>query len=173
MCDVKFEYLNTNAIVRDSVISIANASISIVNECSHNIGLHLGSDTSVCFGDTIILRSNQPFDSYSWSTGQITRSIAVAKPGLYTMTGVDGCQTLTDSIKVDFYPDPRLSISIEPLIASTFEEIKFKSETTPFGKTYWEMGNADSIYETQFSYEYQFKGDYYVKNHFVDQYQIH
>lgn len=49
--------------------------------------LDMDENAYICINDTEIkLEATAGFDSYTWSTGEITRSIVVDEPGLYTVT---------------------------------------------------------------------------------------
>lgn len=71
---------------------------------------YVGADTtSACEGDTINLYSNDPYDTYAWSTGATTQGIAVTASGTYVLDVTDGCGTGSDSIIVAFSPAPVVS----------------------------------------------------------------
>ncbi|MDX5428198.1 MAG: gliding motility-associated C-terminal domain-containing protein, partial [Bacteroidota bacterium] len=64
----------------------------------------LGPDTTICGGDTVVLRA--PIDSvtYLWSTGDTKRQIRVTKSGTYQLTvNRKGC-TWTDEINLEIIP---------------------------------------------------------------------
>lgn len=83
-----------------------------------NLNLDLGenieffqSDTLLlCFGDTLISDAGSQFDSYKWSTGEVTQSIAVTGPGIIWVEAAtnDGC-TLRDSVFV-FLSHPEVNV---------------------------------------------------------------
>jgi PKD repeat protein len=56
--------------------------------------INLGSDTTICFGDTALLKAGEEWASYSWSTGAVTNTINVSESGTYTLIVTDyvGCQ---------------------------------------------------------------------------------
>ncbi len=62
----------------------------------------LPSDTSVCSGVVFHLKTNQSFESYSWSTGATTDAVDVKNPGIYSLQVTDrfGCVG-RDTIKVE------------------------------------------------------------------------
>ncbi len=63
--------------------------------------VNLGNDTSVCYGEYVILDAG-PANTYSWNTGGTTQIITVDTTGQYivTITEVSGGATATDTINV-------------------------------------------------------------------------
>ena len=44
---------------------------------------NIGSDTTICYGNTIVLDAGNAGATYMWSTGRVTRTIEVSEPGKY------------------------------------------------------------------------------------------
>ncbi len=57
---------------------------------------------TICEGDSVTLKAVVPGQTYSWSTGETTRSINVHQSGVYTLTLTDnlGCQTNSDPQRI-------------------------------------------------------------------------
>ena len=71
--------------------------------------IDLGNDSSVCFGDTVLLRNfqSESFEPgiYSWSTGDSISQISVASPGLYSLSFTNICGIDADTVYYDLdYP---------------------------------------------------------------------
>jgi len=66
--------------------------------------MNIGNDTILCIGEKLTLdAASIVTDSrYLWSTGEITDSIVVSQPGLYTVNKQNICGVFNDSILVDF-----------------------------------------------------------------------
>jgi hypothetical protein len=87
--------------------------VSVFDGCSYDndtiqvtlskaIAFYLPEDTVVCDGQSLLLDAGNFYDSYLWSTGEITSSITVNNPGTYAVTvNQNGCSA-TDSIEVSF-----------------------------------------------------------------------
>jgi hypothetical protein len=62
----------------------------------------LGTDTTLCEGQFLVLDAGNTYDTYLWSNGAFTSSIIVNESGIYwvTVTG-SGC-TSTDSVTANF-----------------------------------------------------------------------
>lgn len=72
-----------------------------------------GSNYNVCPGATKTLDAGAGYDSYQWSTGATTRTIA-AGPGTYTVTvSKDGCYATSAPVTVSYYTvtTPTISVS--------------------------------------------------------------
>jgi len=72
----------------------------VLSSCDSSFSLHLISDTSFCFGDTIVLDAGSGYDSYSWNTGDTVESISVDSAGIYSVEVSKNSCTSTDSINV-------------------------------------------------------------------------
>ena len=61
-----------------------------------------------CDGDSVRLRSEQPYARYAWSTGDTTRSITVHRSGSYGLTvwTAEGCSEEALPLVVTVYPFP-------------------------------------------------------------------
>lgn len=66
----------------------------------------------LCPGDTLYLDGNPMFTSWTWSTGEATRTIAVSRAGTYALSGVDafGCRSDTASLTVTMEQRPALNL---------------------------------------------------------------
>ena len=81
-----------------------------------NIGINLGSDTTICTGDDITIGpSYSGFDTYTWSTGDTSQYINVSQPGTYSLQVTDECGDASDEITIALhpYPDPNLGDDLD------------------------------------------------------------
>jgi len=70
-------------------------------ELNKNIELDLGSDTSICEGDTLILDAKNADKSHLWNTGRTTQTYKVWETGTYIVEVSDNICTQKDSIFVE------------------------------------------------------------------------
>lgn len=73
----------------------------------------LGADTSLCAGDSLVLRAPAGFASYLWSNGSAATTIKASLPGNYRLmaTTPEGCKS-ADTIRIiSNYPLPAVSIA--------------------------------------------------------------
>lgn len=69
-----------------------------------SISIDLGKDTSICSGDSVLLKSNTVLPNYTWSNGATTATIKVGQAGLYWLEASDFCGTVRDSIEITEIP---------------------------------------------------------------------
>jgi len=86
--------------------------------------IHLGSDTSLCRGDSLLLDASPSFDSYRWSTGATTQQIVVHTPGTYSLSAVyhNGC-TSRDTIQLISLFDPQPKLNKDPVLCTGITRI--------------------------------------------------
>src|SRR5690606_25246760 len=70
--------------------------------------LNLGKDTTLCPGQSLTLSPTGNFDSYLWSNGEQSEKITINKAGTYWFTATLNCDTISDTIKVDYFELPIL-----------------------------------------------------------------
>ncbi len=63
----------------------------------------LGSDTTVCHEDIVVLNTPPNLLSWEWSDGSNRSELLVASPGVYALTGQTTHCTFSDSVRVHFY----------------------------------------------------------------------
>src|SRR5262249_46867830 len=67
------------------------------------IPFQFGADTTLCTGDSLMLRPQGKYDAYLWQDGSSADSFKVKSAGIYYCTVTDSCRnTKSDTIKVDF-----------------------------------------------------------------------
>lgn len=97
-----------------------------VNEASQ---FNIIGKNKICYGDTISLSSDTEFDSYLWSTGDLTKTITVTTAGTYTLDVINnnGCESsstyVINEANGTYYISDIISISDSLMIN---DEIYFK-----------------------------------------------
>ncbi|MGL5890785.1 MAG: gliding motility-associated C-terminal domain-containing protein, partial [Bacteroidia bacterium] len=76
----------------------ANTVITVLNSPS----TELGNNRLLCNSQTATLDAGNSGIQYNWNTGEITQSITVSTPGLYTVQVSNGTCIITDSVRIDF-----------------------------------------------------------------------
>ena len=61
--------------------------------------ISLGNDTTFCYGRLLTLSTDQPADTYQWSTGQVSPTISISAPGIYWVEAKRGNCTVADTVK--------------------------------------------------------------------------
>lgn len=71
-----------------------------------------------------VLAAGPGFTAYRWSTGETTRAIAVAQPGVYWVEGDFGCGTIRDSVTVRRYnPTATPLLGLAPILLCPGETV--------------------------------------------------
>ncbi|MBT6131886.1 MAG: T9SS type B sorting domain-containing protein [Flavobacteriales bacterium] len=111
--------------------------------------LELGPDTVLCFGDTYHLNVAQPYSSYLWSDSSTAGTFAVWKDSTVYVTVFGVCDTLVDSVRVEF--DTAVVFDLGP--DTTFcdgNSIILDANITVTADVFWNTGDSiDSITVTQ------------------------
>ena len=84
-------------------------SIFISLDISLVVGLP--QDTTVCKGDSMLLKPNSIYPNYFWSTGSVDSSIWISNPGMYTLTSTNACGSRFDSFTLGNYTPVKPVIS--------------------------------------------------------------
>ena len=74
----------------------ASASDSIVISHADSSFIHLGTDTALCTGETILLDAGLGFNNYTWQDGSTLQTFSVSAPGQYAVsaTSKKGCKSV-------------------------------------------------------------------------------
>jgi gliding motility-associated-like protein len=98
--------------------------------------------TQLCVGSSITLTASGS-DDYVWSTGATTPSIAVAGPGLISVTGTNVCGTATDDVLITSLSAPQVSITGDATLCPGESAVLTAAGTGPY---LWNTGvNVPSI----------------------------
>ena len=137
-------------------ISLTNSSINFVSVLKMAPGLlvNLGNDTSLCEGDSLVLRVNVPGGQYLWNTGDIQNSITIKQAGRYWVRVTTGGNTVSDTIQVAFKPLPVFDLGSDTILCEGQKVILGPAVT---GSYLWQDGsNAESMTVTQ-------SGEYWLR----------
>ncbi len=74
----------------------ASASDTIVIAHADSSSIHLGTDSTLCTGETIVLDAGMGFENYTWQDGSTTQRYPVSSPGQYAVivTTEKGCKSI-------------------------------------------------------------------------------
>jgi gliding motility-associated-like protein len=123
----------------------------------------LTGSTSLCIGDTSILKAGQGFVSYLWSNAATTDTLIVTASGTYTVTVTDanGC-TGSASITVTFYPSAVTAFTADTLNGCAPFTVQFNNTTTNAATYLWNFGDGNTSTLTNPSHTYLTSGNYTV-----------
>ena len=80
------------------------ASDTIDVDYLHDFEVNLGTDTTLCEGDELVLSANLPFCTYRWQDGSTEPRFVVRQPGSYSVTATNLCYSHNDDIDIDYEP---------------------------------------------------------------------
>jgi len=118
--------------------------------------IYLGSDTSFCQGQKVLLDAGTSFSSYFWSTGESTQQISVDKPGNYVIdaTTNKGCHSFDTLRVVTVHTNPLVSLDKNPgLCSGSMRQLDAGSYSTYL----WQDGSTNR------NFLVQGMGKYYVQ----------
>lgn len=103
---------------------------------------YLGSDTTLCAGDTIVLDAGV-FDSYLWNTGSAQQRYTVSNSGTFVIrvTDTNGCAA-TDSISLIVHNRPLLSLPQQLRVCDPDTLIVVQS--SPGNRFLWSDGTSSA-----------------------------
>lgn len=78
------------------------ASLDIYGEYKPKALFSLGKDTTLCYGETLILNATMPYSNYHWQDGSTNPTFSVDKEGVYSVTIIDSCSIIKDTIKINY-----------------------------------------------------------------------
>jgi large repetitive protein len=115
--------------------------------------------TTICQGDSLILKASAGYLSYLWSNGASTSSIIVKTTGIYSVKGTSSCgEATSDTVQIIDGPDP-----VQPIITASGPTTFCTGDSVVFtassGYDYYLWSNGAS---TQ-SIVVKSSGDYYVQ----------
>lgn len=103
--------------------------------------IHLGNDTSICFGDSVLLDAGPGFTSYQWTGGASTEQIYVHTPGQYLVSATSqGCVT-RDSVVLDSVYEPKPVLDKNSVIC-VGQPRKLSPAGGPYASYLWSDGSS-------------------------------
>jgi len=76
----------------------------------------LGPDKGFCTGDTIMLNAPEGDYTIYWNGEQGNKSYIVSEPGVYTLSLVNVCDSITDEIYIEEYPVPEIDLGEDQVL---------------------------------------------------------
>ncbi len=100
---------STSLLFMQNILTHLINSSSLCTSSGSSPVIHLGNDTTLCNGQSLILNGTFPNSTYLWSTGATTSTISVNTTGSYSIAVTDSCGTGRDTIHVTFSPPPTVT----------------------------------------------------------------
>jgi gliding motility-associated-like protein len=80
--------------------------------------VNIGNDTTLCNGESLIINSTSNLGVYLWQDGSSGTSFIINQDGIYWLTVTNTCQSITDSINVNYYPTIPVNLGNDTTICS-------------------------------------------------------
>lgn len=159
---------NTNLIIATTsniYIATVTNQYNCVNADSINIVfninpvINLGSDTSICLGDSITLNAYNTNSTYLWSNGNSNSSIVISDTGNYNVlvTNEFNC-TSTDEINIGIIPNTIANYNF----STNFLELSLINNSIGATHYSWSFGDGNTSNLMNPVYTYQTNGQYEV-----------
>lgn len=117
--------------------------------------VNLGSDTTLCTGDTITLDVYETGGIYWWQDGSENERFDIVTSGEYWVEVKNECSTAYDTIKIIEIHPPTLDL--EPFISICENELLSLDVTSPYSIYLWQDASTDPVYQISQ------QGDYWVR----------
>jgi hypothetical protein len=107
----------------------------------------LGADTTLYWGDSLLLHTIPHQTSYQWQNGSTDSTLWINAPGTYTatVTGSNGCSSI-DTIQVNFVPLCSTTVNLGPDTTICHGSTLLLDAGTGFNQYMWSIGsNGQSI----------------------------
>ena len=137
----RFSYANNLAWLYD-VSNRTWTSFQVLN--GSNLGsIDLGTDTTICQGNTLTLDMTMANTSYLWQDGSTNSTFVVTQPGTYWLETTNFCGTAIDTISVSYATPPDINLGNDTSICQgeTLVLDVVCSNCTYF----WQNNSTDSI----------------------------
>jgi gliding motility-associated-like protein len=105
----------------------------------------LGADTSLCSGDSVVLKAGTHYASYHWNTGNIADTLIVKQAATYIISALDtnNC-TANDTLVIQqLYPRPQVNLGAD---RNKCEGQPLVLDAGPQSSYLWHNGSTDRYY---------------------------
>jgi gliding motility-associated-like protein len=101
------------------------------------------TDTTICADSTLKIVLPEGLKNYKWSTGETSRQISIATPGIYTVEASNGCTILRDTFRIQrviHYTEP-LDIGKDTFFCEIPAAFHIDAPSN-FDSFYWSTGSV-------------------------------
>lgn len=105
----------------------------------------LGIDTTLCIGDSLLIKTNILNANYLWSTGDIGPTINIRNNGSFWVRVNNGSCIIADTVNVNFQTRPVLFLGNDTSLCGK-EKIVLRAPATGVSSL-WQDGSTQNLYE--------------------------
>jgi PKD repeat protein len=116
------------------------------------ITVNIGSDTTICFGSSLILDAGVTGATYLWSTGETTQQISILDDGEYSVTVNSGGCTAKDTMRLNTSASASNRWSYTKGIECLPVQVNFQDSSSAFcgqAVEHWNWDFGDGTYSTE------------------------
>ncbi len=142
----------------DSTFNVSQTGtyrVEVVNKCGNTKEtidvsyifpplVNLGNDTTLCYGQDVILDASASYATYFWQDGSTDSTFNVTQQGTYWVDVINKCGSATDTIDVIYYPMPVVDLGNDTAIC--LGENIFLNSAYPNATYLWQDGSTDSTF---------------------------
>ncbi len=129
--------------VGDGTCSLRDSIMIIVDQ---EFAIDLGSDTTLCSGETIMLNVGINGGTNLWSTGESSTIITVDEPGTYFVESTQGACAAMDEIDVSFIDVDNFTIGNDTTLCID-ERIVLSADLSDQATYIWQDGSNDPTFD--------------------------
>ncbi len=113
-------------------------TVVIVAAAAPLVDIYPSVDSTICEGDSIVLRADGNSQYYVWSTGDTASSIVVRESGVYDVKGITmrGCWAMAGGVRVTVLPAPAVHIQ-GPVQLCSRDSIMYHAVPSGLGGYTW------------------------------------
>lgn len=121
--------------MRDSILIDVRLAAPVVD---------LGSDSSLCEGDSITIGAYSPAAGYVWQDGLRDSVRTIFTNGLYIQAVRNACGTSLDSVDLTFLPQPDINLGNDTVLCEG-ASLSLDLRSSVIGSIQWDNGSSDSL----------------------------
>ena len=115
--------------------------------------INIGSDTTICEGESLTLNVNCSGCSYLWQDGSTSSNYEVTQSGTYWVQATNSMGTDTDSIDVSFISPPFVNLGLDTILCNG-QTLMLNAINSQASEYLWQDGSTESNYLVQESGTY-------------------
>ncbi len=108
--------------------------------------INIGSDTTICEGESLTLNVNCSGCSYLWQDGSTSSNYEVTQSGTYWVQATNSMGTDTDSIDVSFISPPFVNLGLDTILCNG-QTLMLNAINSQASEYLWQDGSIDSSIE--------------------------
>ncbi len=126
-----------------NAIGCSGTSAPITTTVGDSLSPVITGPAGFCSGDSAVLDAGSGYDTYAWSTGATSETIAVTAPGTYSVAVAKGqCSGSSQPMSVTEYPAPAPVITMTGTLSSCSADTVILFASSGYLNYYWSTGDT-------------------------------